>query len=112
MSDLAHTNREIFGADDPNRRDRCTPWREAVRDLGDARELRHADDLGDYWRLRMDGRGLNYDRYFSEGDVVDLGETSDYHSHNTERLDVEGTKELLLSLPEIRRDLEEWGPRS
>ncbi len=111
MSDLALATRQIFEADNPITEIGVRHGEKLFETLATQEELRHAEDLGDYWRLRMDNRGLNYDSYFSEGDVVDLGSTSDYHSHNTERLDVEGTMELLLGLPEIQRDLERWRSR-
>lgn len=63
-----------------------------------------ADDMGNFYRIPADTRDLNYDVYFSEGNN-DVGKVSDYHSHNTERLDVEGTKKLLLKLDSIRTDL-------
>ena len=63
-----------------------------------------AEDMGDYYRIPADNRGLNYESFFSEG-VPDVSEYDEYHSHNTERLDVEGTKKLLLKLPLLRRDI-------
>lgn len=67
-------------------------------------EMAKATDMGNYFRIPADNRGLNYESYFSEGEErVSLVE--DYHSHNTQRLDVEGTKELLMKLPLIRRDI-------
>ena len=53
--------------------------------LASAEELRRAEDMGDYYRVRMDGRDLNYDSYFVEGDTEEAG-TEEYHSHNTHRL--------------------------
>lgn len=67
-------------------------------------EMAKATDMGNYYRVPADNRGLNYESYFTEGEErVSLVE--DYHSHNTQRLDVERTKELLLKLPMIRRDI-------
>jgi UDP-N-acetylglucosamine 4,6-dehydratase/5-epimerase len=67
-------------------------------------EMAKASDMGNYYRVPADNRGLNYESYFSEGEEkVSLVE--DYHSHNTQRLDVEGTKELLMKLPLIRKDI-------
>lgn len=63
--------------------------------------------MGDYYRIRMDARDLNYQAYFTEGDEVTI-RYEDYHSHNTNRLDVEGVKALLLSLPEVKAELESW----
>lgn len=63
-----------------------------------------AEDKGEYFRIPADNRDLNYEHYFSEG-IPDVNTYEEYHSHNTERLDVEGMKELLLKLPIIRRDI-------
>lgn len=63
-------------------------------------DMSKAEDLGDYYRIPADNRDLNYEKYFSEGDVK-IPEFEEYHSHNTERLDVERMKELLLKLHEV-----------
>ena len=67
-------------------------------------EMVRAIDMGDYYRIPCDTRGLNYDKFFTEGNE-DLSRIEDYHSHNTFRLDVEGMKNLLLKLRFIREDL-------
>jgi UDP-glucose 4-epimerase len=67
-------------------------------------EMAKAQDLGDYYRIPSDDRDLNYEHYFSEGEV-DVAKIEDYHSHNTTQLDVEATKKLLLKLSSIRQDL-------
>ena len=66
-------------------------------------ELRRSEDMGDYLRVTMDGRDLNYSKYYSEGDT--RTELEDYTSHNTDRLTIPQVKELLLTLPEVRADL-------
>ena len=67
-------------------------------------EMAKAIDMGNYFRVPADNRDLNYASYFTEGEEkVSLVE--DYHSHNTRRLDVDGTKQLLLKLPLIRKDI-------
>jgi UDP-glucose 4-epimerase len=63
-----------------------------------------ATDMGDYYRIPADNRDLNYAQYFSEGEE-DISKVEDYHSHNTVRLNVEGTKQLLMKLPLIQEDL-------
>ena len=65
-------------------------------------ERAQADDLGDYFRVPPDGRDLNYDKFVDEGDPGAAG-GEEYNSHNTERLDVEGMKALLLKLDFMRR---------
>lgn len=72
--------------------------------LATREELRRAEDLGDYHRVRMDDRDLNYGKYFTEGDVKEA-EIDDYTSHNTRRLSVPEVETLLLGLAEIREAL-------
>ncbi|MCD8387778.1 MAG: polysaccharide biosynthesis protein [Bacteroidales bacterium] len=67
-------------------------------------EMMRAIDMGNYFRIPCDTRDLNYDKFFKEGDDQ-LSRIEDYHSHNTDRLDVEGMKNLLLKLRFIREDL-------
>lgn len=61
-------------------------------------------DMGDYYRIPADNRDLNYDKFFVDGEE-EHSASDDYHSHNTERLTVEGMKQLLLKLDFIRQDL-------
>ena len=68
-------------------------------------EMAKAEDMGDYFRVPSDNRDLNYERYFSEGEE-DVSKIEDYHSHNTQRLDVDGTKQLLMKLDFIREELQ------
>jgi UDP-N-acetylglucosamine 4,6-dehydratase/5-epimerase len=63
-----------------------------------------AEDLGNYYRIPLDNRDLNYAQYFSEG-IPDVSKYDEYHSNNTRILDIEEMKELLLKLPSIRKDI-------
>lgn len=72
--------------------------------LASAAELARSEDHGEYFRIAMDGRGLNYEEYVTEGDT-DITTREDYHSSNTTRLDVKGVEALLLQLPEVRQEL-------
>ncbi|WP_299626068.1 polysaccharide biosynthesis protein [uncultured Tenacibaculum sp.] len=63
-----------------------------------------SEDMGDYYRIPADNRDLNYANYFSEGEI-DMNSIEDYHSHNTERLDVEGMKKMLLKLEFIKNEV-------
>jgi len=67
-------------------------------------ELRRSEDRGDYYRVRLDDRDLNYTLYFDKGDK---GQEAlvDYHSHNTRQLSVPEMETLLLSLPEVVAEL-------
>jgi len=66
-------------------------------------EMVKANDLGDYYSIASDNRGLNYAPYFSEGNKKEVL-TGEYNSDNTERLNVTKMKDLLMQLPEIKND--------
>ena len=70
-------------------------------------ECANATDMGDFYRVPCDNRGLNYDKYFKDGDV-ERNPLTEFNSNNTELLNVEQVKEKLLSLQYIRDELEGW----
>lgn len=76
--------------------------------LATREELVRSEDQGDYYRVSVDARDLNYGKYFDQGDLRE-SEVDDYHSHNTTRLDVDGVVNLLDALPQFR---ELAGPRA
>jgi UDP-glucose 4-epimerase len=63
-----------------------------------------SEDLGGYFRVPLDSRDLNYSVYFEEGQPRKESLEA-YTSHNTERLDLEAVKNLLLTIPEVRQEL-------
>ena len=67
-------------------------------------ECAHAIDMGNFYRVPADKRGLNYDKYFNKGDE-DRNPLTEFNSNNTELLNVEQVKEKLLSLQYIRDEL-------
>jgi len=64
-------------------------------------EMMKSEDMGDFYRIPADNRDLNYSKYFNEGN--DIAKIEDYNSHNTTILDVKGVKNLLNTLPEIKK---------
>ena len=60
--------------------------------------MNSAQDLGNYYCVPPDLRDLNYSKYVEKG-TAEVSELTDYNSHNTHRLDIDGMKELLLKLP-------------
>jgi UDP-glucose 4-epimerase len=101
---LAAALGEMFGIEPAIRRIGMRHGEKLYETLASREELRRAQDMGDYWRVTMDGRGLDYAKYFTEGDTKEAG-IDDYTSHNTERLDVAQVKALLLTLPEVQAEL-------
>jgi UDP-N-acetylglucosamine 4,6-dehydratase/5-epimerase len=67
-------------------------------------EMLRAENLGDYYRIPMNNGDLNYKKYLSEGEVKIL-EAEEYSSNNTHLLNLEETKNLLLKLNIIRKDV-------
>lgn len=67
-------------------------------------EMAKSIDMGEYYRIPCDNRDLNYDKFFSEGEE-DISRIDDYHSHNTNQLDVDGMIKLLMKLSFIQEDL-------
>ena len=73
-------------------------------------ECAHAIDMGNFYRVPADKRDLNYDKYFTDGN---LGRTelSEFNSNNTRLMDVEQVKEKLLTLSYIREEIAKWENR-
>lgn len=67
-------------------------------------EMVKAEDLGLYYRIPADTRDLNYNRYFIEGETQ-IAQIEEYTSHNTHRLTIEETKQLLLKLDIVLEDI-------
>ena len=68
-------------------------------------ERLRATDMGDYFRIAPDGRSLNYDQFYVEGSVLTEGDEA-YTSHNTNRLDIDGVVEKIMSTDYVREELE------
>ncbi|GLS30717.1 hypothetical protein GCM10007937_24250 [Mesorhizobium albiziae] len=76
--------------------------------LASAAEILRSEDMGSYIRIPVDTRSINYSLYFNKGHEASSA-VDDYHSHNTEQLDIEATKKLLLTLPSIQEGLTRAG---
>jgi UDP-N-acetylglucosamine 4,6-dehydratase/5-epimerase len=104
VADLAQALRELFKSNSLIKIIGTRHGEKLYESLISREEMAHAEDMGNYYRIPADNRDLNYAKYFSEGNQnVSLAE--DYTSHNTQRLNVEEIKQLLLSLDFIREEL-------
>lgn len=102
--DLALAVASLFGQERPEVQVIGTRHGEKLYESLLGREERQkAEDRGGYFAVPLDARGLEYEFFFDEGES-DLPD-EDYHSHNAERLDVHGVKQLLLTLPEVRSEM-------
>ena len=68
-------------------------------------ERLRSTDMGDYFRISPDARGLNYDKFYVQGDVLTEGDEA-YTSHNTRRLDVDGVVEKIMTTDYVKEELE------
>ncbi len=102
VQDLAVAVAELMGAEPDLRVIGTRHGEKLFETLATREELARAQDQGDFYRVPVDARDLNYSEYFDEGDLTE-SRLDDYHSHNTERLDVEGVKKVLAELPGFQR---------
>lgn len=101
---LALALQELFGGDSKLRIIGTRHGEKLYESLVSREEMAKAEDMGQYFRVPADNRDLNYAKYFVEGEEK-IASLDDYTSHNTERLDVKGVKELLLKLDFIQEQI-------
>jgi UDP-glucose 4-epimerase len=70
-------------------------------------EMNVAKDMGDYFKVGLDSRSLDYDSFTSEGDV-EIKDLQDFHSHNAQQLDVDQVIEVLMTIPEYKQSVVEY----
>jgi len=110
IADLAKAVKELFN---PNAEIRIIGTRHGEKLyetlMTSEEKVKCVDETG-YFRIPVDKRDLNYEKYFEEGNT-EVETIEPYTSHNTIRLDVEQVKEKLLSLSYVRDELEAWKDR-
>jgi len=104
IGDLAQAIKELAKADNEIKIIGTRHGEKLYETLCTREEMVKAEDMGDFYRIPADNRDLNYAMYFSEGEQ-DVAKIEDYHSHNTERLDVEGVKNLISGLGLVSKEL-------
>ena len=104
INDLAHALIKIFNKKSQIKLIGTRLGEKLYETLISREEMSRAVDLGEYYSIPYDNKNLNYSKYFSEGEEA-ISTYEDYTSHNTKRLNVEETKELLQSLDYIKDNL-------
>jgi UDP-glucose 4-epimerase len=103
---LARAVASVMGVDDPEIAVIGSRHGEKLHEtLLSVEEMVKSQDEGEYFRVPLDARGLQYELYFEEGDRR-IPRDKDFTSANTTQLDLEATKELLLTVPEVRAEAE------
>ncbi|MCS4281752.1 UDP-glucose 4-epimerase [Pseudomonas sp. BIGb0278] len=101
VGDLAEALKQLLGKTAPLKIIGTRHGEKLYESLVSREEMAKAEDMGRYYRVPADNRDLNYKKYFVEGEQK-ISDGDDYTSHNTERLDVEGVKRILLQLEFIK----------
>ena len=104
VADLAQALNELFNRSNPVRVIGTRHGEKLYESLVSREEMAKSEDLGNYYRIPADNRDLNYAQFFSEGEE-NISKQDDYTSHNTQRLNVEQVKKLLLKLDYIMDEL-------
>lgn len=107
IGDLAQAVKELFNADNEIKIIGTRHGEKLYETLLTKEEHVIAEDMGGFFRVPADHRDLNYDKYFAEGNVK-LTTESDYNSNNTQILNVEQIKQMLLQLDYIQEELRGW----
>jgi UDP-N-acetylglucosamine 4,6-dehydratase len=105
IADLAQALKELFDRDSPIQIIGTRHGEKLYESLVSREEMARADDMLRYYRIPADNRDLNYNIYFNAGEER-ISHLDDYTSHNTERLNVEQVKVLLLKLDYIKAELD------
>jgi UDP-N-acetylglucosamine 4,6-dehydratase/5-epimerase len=104
IGDLAKALRELLQRENDIRIIGTRHGEKLYESLVSREEMARAEDLGRYYRIRADSRNLDYDLYFIEGQTS-ISQIDDYTSHNTQRLDIEELKKVLLTVSIVRETL-------
>tara|TARA_R110002049_G_scaffold224693_5_gene396428 strand:+ start:5698 stop:6708 length:1011 start_codon:yes stop_codon:yes gene_type:complete len=104
LTDLAQALKELFDSNSSVKVIGTRHGEKLYESLISREEMAKAEDMQRYYRIPADNRDLNYKKYFVEGETH-ISEVEDYTSHNTERLNVEGVKSLLLKLDYVQEKL-------
>lgn len=104
---LAQAVKELFESEDEIKVIGIRHGEKMYETLLTNEECSNAIDMGNFYRVPCDKRGLNYDKYFKEGNV-ERNKLTEFNSNNTELLNVEQVKEKLLTLPYIRDEIAAW----
>lgn len=104
VSDLAIALKNLFQSNVPIKKIGMRHGEKIYETLATAEELSKSEDMGDYYRVRMDGRDLNYSKYDTDGDI-DIALHDDYTSHNTYQLNIKEIEKILRDIPEVSQQL-------
>lgn len=108
LDTLVRAVKRLFKADNPVEVIGMRHSEKMHETLANQDELSRSEDMGDFYRITMDGRDLNYEKYLTEGEPA-RSDLTDFSSNIARQLSIEEIEKLLLSQPEIRAYLGDLG---
>jgi UDP-glucose 4-epimerase len=104
IGDLAQALKELFSVKNTIKIIGTRHGEKLYESLLSREEMVIAKNVGKYYRIPMDDRDLNYEKYFNKGQK-NISLSEDYTSHNTKKLNVNELKKLLLKLELIKKTI-------
>lgn len=104
---LAQAVKELFHCEDETKVIGIRHGEKMYETLLTNEECAHAIDMGNFYRVPADKRDLNYDKYYTDGNI-ERNKLTEFNSNNTELMNVEQVKEKLLTLSYIREEIAKW----
>lgn len=110
MGDLAQAVKELFGVDNEIKIIGARHGEKVYEVLMTKEEAAKSTDMGGFYRIAADNRDLNYEKYLEKGSKA-ITQADEYNSNNTKILNVEEIKEKLMTLKEVREEVENYKNR-
>ncbi len=107
MGDLAQAVKELFGADNEIKVIGARHGEKVYEVLMTKEEAAKSTDMGNFYRIAADNRDLNYEKYLEKGSKA-ITVANEYNSNNTKILNIEEIKEKLMTLKEVREEVENY----
>lgn len=107
VEQVATVIKKIFNAKNPIKIIGTRHGEKHYETLLNREEMVRSEDMGEYYRIKADGRDLNYESYYSEGETK-ISQLDDYTSANTHQLSLEELKTVLRNLDYVRQELKDW----
>ena len=104
IANLAQAIKELYNSESAIKVIGSRHGEKLYETLVNREEMVKAEDIGDFFKIPADTRDLNYNKFFTEGTEA-VSQAGEYNSHNTQQLNIDETRQLLLTLSFIRQDV-------
>ena len=104
IANLAQAIKELYNSESAIKVIGSRHGEKLYETLVNREEMVKAEDIGDFFKIPADTRDLNYNKFFTEGTEA-VSQAGEYNSHNTQQLNIDETRQLLLTLSFIKQDV-------